>query len=141
MIITGRGMARADGSPRDIDREIVAHFALFDEHLSWYWGENQQRIYGEPGRYDGHDKQVHDFHHFYVINGYMDGDGPMMTMHKGERVRWYMFANPNDEESWDIHTPHWHGQSAVVGHMRMDLQFALWFEIVKRLKDDSGKAE
>ena len=43
---------------------------------------------------------VHDFHHFYTINGYLDGNGPMMTMHKGEHVRWYVFANPNEEEAW-----------------------------------------
>jgi manganese oxidase len=42
-------------------------------------------------------------------------------MHKGERVRWYLFANPKKEEAWDIHTPHWHGQTATIGHMRMDM--------------------
>ena len=49
------------------------------------------------------------------------GNGPLMTMRQGDRVRWYVFANPNEQEAWDIHTPHWHGQTAVVGHMRMDM--------------------
>ena len=121
IIITGRGMAKPDGSPKNIDREIVAHFGLFDEHLSWYWDFNLKRIYGDPAKYDGKNGEVHDFHHFFVINGYMDGNGPTMTMRQGERVRWYLFANPNEQEAWDIHTPHWHGQTAVVGHMRMDM--------------------
>jgi FtsP/CotA-like multicopper oxidase with cupredoxin domain len=121
MIITGRGLARADGSPKDVDREFVMEFGMFDEHLSWYWQENVKRLYGDPKNYDDSNHEVHDFHHFFTINGYLDGNGPMLTMHKGERVRWYLFANPNEEESWDIHSAHWHGQTAVVGHMRTDM--------------------
>lgn len=121
IIITRRGMARDDGSPKDTDREFVAQFGLYDEHLSWYWDTNLKRLYGDPKNYDGSEIRVHDFHHFYTINGYIDGNGPMMTMHKGECVRWYVFANPNDEETWDIHTGHWHGQTAVIDHMRTDM--------------------
>jgi manganese oxidase len=121
IIVTRHGMAREDGSPKDVDREFVTDFGLFDEHRSWYWKENLKRIYGDPKKYDDTDPHVHNFHHFYAINGYLDGNGPMMTMHKGERVRWYVFANPNEEEAWDIHTPHWHGQTVTVGHMRTDM--------------------
>ena len=105
LVITRRGMARADGSPSDVDREVVAQFGLLDEHLSWYWDTNLKRLYGDPKNYDGHDTRIHDFHHFFTINGYLDGNGPMLTVHKGERVRWYLFANPKEEEAWDIHTP------------------------------------
>ena len=121
MIITRRGMARADGSPKDVDREFVAMFALFDEHLSWQWDENLRRLYGDPARYDDHDVPAHEFHHFFTINGYLDGNGPMMTMTRGERVRWYLFAGTNEQEAWDIHTAHWHGETATVGHMRTDM--------------------
>lgn len=121
MIITGQGLAREDGSPKDVDREFVAQFGLFDEHYSWYWKENIQRLYGDPKNYDDNDIKVHDFHHFFTINGFLDGNGPVLTMRKGERVRWYVFANPNELDSWDIHTPHWHGQTATVGHMRTDM--------------------
>jgi hypothetical protein len=37
----------------------------------------------------------------------------VLRMHQGERVRWYLFANPNEQERWDIHTAHWHGQTVV----------------------------
>jgi FtsP/CotA-like multicopper oxidase with cupredoxin domain len=121
LIITRRGMAREDGSPKDIDREIVANFGLFDEHLSWYWETNLKHLYGDPKNYDGHNPAVHDFHHFWAINGYLDGNGPLISVHKGERVRWYLFANPNEEEAWDVHTPHWHGQTATIAHMRADM--------------------
>jgi FtsP/CotA-like multicopper oxidase with cupredoxin domain len=121
MIITRRGMARADGSPKDVDREFVELFGTFDEHQSWYWDENVKRIYGDPKKYDDTNPRVHDFHHFYSINGFLDGNGPLLSMHKGERIRWYLFSNPNEQEVWDVHTAHWHGQTAVVNHMRMDM--------------------
>jgi FtsP/CotA-like multicopper oxidase with cupredoxin domain len=121
MIVTRRGMTRPDGSPADVDREFVAQFALFDEHLSWYWEFNLKRLYGDPKNYDGGNQVVHDFHHLWTINGYMDGNGPLLTMREGERVRWYLFANPNEQEAWDVHTAHWHGQTAVAGHMRTDM--------------------
>ena len=121
LIITRRGMAREDGSPVDVDREFVIEFGLFDEHLSWYWDQNVRRLYGDPKNYDGANEQIHNFHHFFSINGFLFGNGPMMTMHKGERVRWYIFANPNEQEAWDIHTAHWHGQTVTIGHMRTDM--------------------
>jgi len=121
IIITRRGMARPDGSPKDVDREFVIEFGLFDEPLSWYWDANVARIYGDARKYEGNDVHVHQFHHFYTINGFLEGNGPMLTMEEGERVRWYVFANPNEEDAWDIHTVHWHGQTAVVNHMRTDM--------------------
>jgi FtsP/CotA-like multicopper oxidase with cupredoxin domain len=121
LIVTRRGMARPDGSPTDVDREYVAQFGLFDEHRSWYWDLNLKRLYGDPKNYDGAVKEIHEFHHLYTINGYIDGNGPRFTMRQGERVRWYLFANPNEEEAWDIHTAHWHGQTAVAMHMRTDM--------------------
>ena len=40
MIITARGKARADGSPADIDREIVAAFMQVEENSSWLAKKN-----------------------------------------------------------------------------------------------------
>jgi manganese oxidase len=50
MIVTRRGMARADGSPTDVDREFVVAFNEVDENLSWYYEENIQRYAGQPAR-------------------------------------------------------------------------------------------
>jgi FtsP/CotA-like multicopper oxidase with cupredoxin domain len=38
-------------------------------------------------------------------------------MKKGERVRWYLLANSNED---DVHAPHWHGQTVLVNGMRSD---------------------
>jgi FtsP/CotA-like multicopper oxidase with cupredoxin domain len=121
IIVTRRGMARADGSPKDVDREFVVDFGLFDETDSWYLDSNVARIYGDPSRFARDDEKVRDFHHFFTLNGFMEGNGPMLAMREGERVRWYLFTNPNEVGAWDIHTPHWHGQTVVSNHMRTDM--------------------
>ena len=53
----------------------------------------------------------------HSINGYVFGNGPMFTMHKGERVRWYVMSTGTEV---DLHTPHWHGNTVLVNGMRMD---------------------
>ena len=121
MVVTRRGMARKDGSPRDIDREFVTDFGLFDEIDSWYLDSNVVRLYGDPKKFARTDETVRDFHRFFTVNGFLEGNGPMLTMREGERVRWYVFTNPNERSSWDIHTPHWHGQTLVANHMRTDM--------------------
>jgi FtsP/CotA-like multicopper oxidase with cupredoxin domain len=40
MIVTGRGRARPDGTPNDVDREVVATFAQVHEELSLLSAEN-----------------------------------------------------------------------------------------------------
>lgn len=121
MIITRKGMARADGSPKDVDREFVAQYALYDETDSWYFDANVLRLYGSRANFDSTNAKVREFHHFFTINGWLEGNGPMLTMREGERVRWYVFANPNELNAWDIHTPHWHGQTVVAMHSRTDM--------------------
>jgi FtsP/CotA-like multicopper oxidase with cupredoxin domain len=121
IIVTRRGMARADGSPADVDREFVVDFGLFDETDSWYLDSNVVRLYGDPARFARDDEKVREFHHFFTLNGFLEGNGPMLTMREGERVRWYLFTNPNEVGAWDIHSPHWHGQKVVSNHMRTDM--------------------
>jgi hephaestin len=53
----------------------------------------------------------------HSINGFVYGNGPMMTMHQGERVRWYVMSMGNEV---DLHTPHWHGNTVIANGMRMD---------------------
>ena len=41
-------MADADGKPKDVDREFVCLFMLFDENSSWYIDHNIQTFTGDP---------------------------------------------------------------------------------------------
>ncbi|MEO8623455.1 MAG: multicopper oxidase domain-containing protein [bacterium] len=121
LIITRKGMARADGSPKDVDREFVTQYGLFDETDSWYFAANVLRLYGDPKKFDETNTLAREFHHFFTINGFLEGNGPMLRMKQGERVRWYVFSGLNEVNSWDIHTPHWHGQTVIAAHMRTDM--------------------
>ena len=51
------------------------------------------------------------------INGFIYDHTPTLTMRKGERVRWYLFATTN----FELHAPHWHGNTVVARHMRTDV--------------------
>jgi FtsP/CotA-like multicopper oxidase with cupredoxin domain len=119
MIITRRGAAKADGSPRDVDREIVVGFLEMDENNSWHFDESIQ-LSPEP-------KTVRKTEIFsepdYLVNlkenlnGYIYGHLPPPTMKTGERVRWYLFGSTN----FEVHAPHWHGNTVVANHMRTDV--------------------
>jgi len=118
IIVARRGSAKRDGSPRDVDREFVVAFAVFDETESWYFRVNtmNQRKYASGLRFT--DPAFRQKFLLYSLNGLIEGNLPMMTMKKGERVRWYLFANGNED---DVHTPHWHGQSVLFEKMRTDM--------------------
>ena len=53
----------------------------------------------------------------HTINGYVFGSMPMPRMKVGEHVRWYLFSLGTET---DLHTPHWHGNTALVGGHRED---------------------
>ncbi len=94
IIITAKGMAKPDGSPKDVDREFVASFMIFDELA----GKNEGQ--------------------FHAINGYIFGNLLGLTMKQGERVRWYLMGMGNEK---DIHTPHWHGKTLTDRHRNLDV--------------------
>jgi hephaestin len=119
MVITRRGAAKPDGSPKDVDREFVIGFVEMDENLSWHFDESIAMAV-QP-------KTVRKVENFaepdYVVNlkeslnGFIYGHLPSPTMKKGERVRWYVFGSTN----FEMHAPHWHGNVVVANHMRTDV--------------------
>lgn len=133
IVITRRGMARPDGSPKDIDREFFALFMTIDENQSHYLDQNVHARITDPtklnrleavpvdpdGNVDltlGHGFAISNVK--LTINGYMYGNGPMMTMRKGEHVRWYVMTVGN---GFNFHTPHWHGNLVSVRGQYMDV--------------------
>jgi len=88
IIITKKGAARKDGTPKDVDREFVTMFMIFDE----LDGE-------EPGL-------------MHSINGYIFGNLKGLVMKNGERVRWYVLGMGNE---LDNHSAHWHGKTVTIG--------------------------
>jgi hypothetical protein len=84
IIVTAAGKADAAGKPKDVDRELIVLFMIFDEQ-------------------HGKDEGL-----FHAINGFIFGNTPGLVMQQGENVRWYLLGMGNER---DLHTPHWHGKT------------------------------
>lgn len=120
LIVTRRGAANPDGSPKDIDREFVTIFTVFDENASHYLEQNITRFTGRPDRVRLRleDPEFQESNLMHAVNGYVYGNLPGLTMKSGERVRWYLISMGTEV---DLHTPHWHGQTVLMAGMRMDM--------------------
>lgn len=124
MIIARRGATRADGTPKDVDREIVLGFIEVDENNSLYLDHNIRAYMREADsvRVDtvfgaltvG---RTAPFLFKETLNGFLYGNLPMPQMQVGERVRWYLMGSTN----FEFHSPHWHGNTVTVAHMRTDV--------------------
>ncbi len=135
LIVTAKGMANPDGSPKDVDRQFVALFMVLDENQSPYLGRNVRRFLerppsrrgpsGRPGlgrreiaELEG-EEEFEESNLMHSINGYVYGNGPVFEMGKDERVRWYTMGMGTEV---DLHTPHWHGNVVTTGMgMRADV--------------------
>jgi len=119
IIITRKGWARPDGSPKDVDCEFVTMFAVFDETDSWFFPKNiGTKVPG--ARLKATDPILRDQNLLYSINGYIEGNMPMLVMRRGEHVRWYLLSNSNED---DVHMAHWHGNTVIYDGMRTDTVF------------------
>jgi FtsP/CotA-like multicopper oxidase with cupredoxin domain len=121
IVVTARGKARPDGHPGDVDREFITMMMTINENESWYIDDNILKHATDPGGVNKKESNLEgpggivaaglgrgfvDVNMRYTINGFMFGSMPMITMKKGERVRWYLLTLG---DSNNIHTPHWHG--------------------------------
>jgi hephaestin len=104
-----------------------------NENESWYLDENIRKYTSDPNGVNKKDSipqgpdgivapglgaGLADTNLRYTINGYLFGNMPMMTMKKGERVRWYLLSLG---DSNNFHTPHWHGNTVIQHGHRTDV--------------------
>jgi FtsP/CotA-like multicopper oxidase with cupredoxin domain len=131
IIVARRGQTNSDGTPKDVDREIFALFTAFNENQSWYVQENVAAHISAADQkaLNKRDNNFSDLHMYttftgkgfaetnfkFSINGYLYGDGPVMTMKQGQRVRWYLL---DVGDVVNFHTPHWLGDDRVLFHGR-----------------------
>ena len=133
LVITRRGMARADGTPKDVDEGFVTIFIAINENESWYLDDNIKAHIPDPSKLNRYEfKPVNadgiigtvagqgfvDTNVKWSINGTIYGNLPMMVMKKGDHVRWYV-ATLGDFNN--AHTPHWHGNTVTVAGQRTDV--------------------
>jgi FtsP/CotA-like multicopper oxidase with cupredoxin domain len=133
LVVTRRGMARPDGRPKDVDHEFVTMFIAINENESWYLDDNIRDHTTDPKGVKKGELGVLTATGIagtiantgflftnvkWSINGYIYGNMPMMTMKKGDHVRWYV-ATLGDFNN--AHTPHWHGNTVLVAGQRTDV--------------------
>lgn len=109
IVVTAEGKAKEDGSPEDVDREVFSLFEVSDENSSPLIDANLKKF---KGKVDVEDEDFVESNLMHGVNGYLYGNGPVVTVRKGERVRWYLMAMGTEV---DMHTPHWHGNTGTVG--------------------------
>ena len=132
LVITRRGAARADGSPKDVDREFAMLFMLVDENASHYLQHNIETYVQDPKSVNKLDIVPIDVdgnlnfagsgfagaNYKASINGYIFGNLPMPTMKRGEHVRWYVMTMGGQA---NYHTPHWHGNVLTMDKHHTDI--------------------
>ncbi len=135
MIIAKRGVMRSSGRPTDVDREIIMAFYIGQEGRSWFADRNMPfraqlatqgpQALGSLTRPGG----AAPYWFKPSINGFTHSNLPLgsLTMRKGERVRWYVFASTNDN---DFHSPHWHGNTVLIHGRREDVTTLLPMEMM-----------
>jgi len=133
MIVTRKSMALPNGKPKDVDHEFVNMYIAINENESWYLDDNIRDHTTDP---KGVNKREFDpmsangvvtpiagtgfslTNVKWSINGYIYGNMPMMTMKKGDHVRWYVTTLGDFNNA---HTPHWHGNTVLVAGQRTDV--------------------
>ena len=133
IVVARRGMALADGRPKDVEHEFVSMFIALNENESWYLEENINAHTTDPKGVNRAESKLItpggmvgtiagtgfvDTNIKWTINGYLYGNMPMMMMKQGDRVRWYV-ATLGDFNN--AHTPHWHGNTVMVAGQRTDV--------------------
>jgi FtsP/CotA-like multicopper oxidase with cupredoxin domain len=125
MIITARDKARPDGTPADVDREIIASFMQVEEQDSWLADKNllptaDSVLRLHPKTNPSLPQDIYPWFTKFTINGFVHGSLPLaaLTMRQGQKVRWYLMSSTND---FDFHAPHWHGNTVIVNGMRTDV--------------------
>ena len=141
MIVTRRNDARADLTPKDVDRELIVSFHEIDENVSHYLEENLEIYATEKKTVSEEERAFFDpfgFSNFMEsMNGFLFGDLQGLTVREGERVRWYLMANTN----FEVHAPHWHGNTVVLNRMRTDVTSlqTMGMQVADMVPDNPGK--
>ena len=112
-----------------------------DENSSHYLEENVQTYATEKKTVSEEERAF--FHPFGFsnfmesMNGFLFGDLQGLTVREGERVRWYLMATTN----FEVHAPHWHGNTVVLNRMRTDVTSlqTMGMQVADMVPDNPGK--
>eukprot|EP01083_Nonionella_stella_P047488 127084_1 len=120
IIVTKNGQERdreSDLKPKDVNREYVTFFILYDENESHLAEDNVRKYLGVSASTDGdEDDEFVESNLMHSINGYLFGNLQTLWCSEGETVRWHTASFGNEMDG--PHSPHWHGNiaSTAQGH-------------------------
>jgi len=149
MIINARGTTSANGAPEGVDREFIVAFDEVFENESWYIQENYETYasspedvsfltdpFGGPVAVPADVSDMGDYNLMASMNGFVYGNQPGLRMRQGEHVRWYLMASTN----FEIHAPHWHGNTVEIQGMRTDVaaMLSMGMVIAEMEPDNAG---
>lgn len=129
MIINAPGTTGPNGAPEGIDREFIVAFDEVFENESFYLQDNIQTYTSDPGgqfmvrdpfgqpMVASDPTAPPDYNLMETLNGFVYGNLPGLSMRVGEHVRWYLMGTTN----FEVHAPHWHGNTVTIGGMRTDV--------------------
>lgn len=129
IVVTAKGQANEDGTPKGVDREEFTLFTVMDENQSLFLKEmvdklddhklieGDEVVEGDPAK-EFDEEAFEESNLMHSMNGYVFGNMPLPKMNVGEHVRWYVMALGTEV---DLHTPHWHGNTVLVGGHRKDV--------------------
>uniref|UniRef100_A0ACB8FFS9 Uncharacterized protein n=1 Tax=Sphaerodactylus townsendi TaxID=933632 RepID=A0ACB8FFS9_9SAUR len=111
LIICRKGVLNAEGLRKDIDREFVLLFTVFDENESWYLKGNVEKYLRKNPKEFNHTADFVEGNKMHAINGKIFYNLPGLIMKEGENTNWYLIGIGNEI---DIHTAHFHGESFLL---------------------------
>jgi hephaestin len=135
--VTRAGMARPDGTPEDVDREVFLDFMIDNENKSPLLTANQEAAGVPVLSEEQQGEELAETNLKHAINGYLYGNMPLIDVRAGTRVRWYVMGMGTEQ---DLHTPHWHGNDVVANGMRTDVVSLLpaTMVVADMVPDDAG---
>jgi FtsP/CotA-like multicopper oxidase with cupredoxin domain len=118
IIVTAKGQANPDGTPKGIDHEFVTLFYIFNENESLYLDDNLATLPDHGLKINREDEDFEESNLKHSINGFIFGNLPMPKMKLGDHVRRYLMGLGTET---DLHTPHWHGNTVLAYGHRADV--------------------
>jgi manganese oxidase len=111
IVITAKGKANPDGLPKDVEKEFVVLFMMFDQSPLPPLGTRRSQLQFVLPEFE-----------FSAMNGYFFGNLQGLVMNEGDRVRWHTMAMGSET---DVHTPHWHGNRVALGGHTSDVRMLM----------------
>jgi len=127
LVITRRGFANADGSPRDVAKEFALVFEVTDEGSSLFLERNFEKFVQERRSVRltqdevaelFEDADFQESNRMHGINGMVYANLRGLEAEAETQIRWYLLGLGTEV---DLHSVHWHGHTVRFGGHTVDV--------------------